>query len=670
MRAIEIARRMAELGQIQEAQNAYRLAIYENDGQNPVEDMEAAIYLLQSGADYRLPYTCFLRLYNRGHFREDCLSIMTGAFYTPNVKKLRADYERNCKRLKKYPYLFRKDFFPFEQLPIHFFPYDDNGYTPFYPEQGRFGDYINFKTSVISRNFFKNLDAPILAADVYSQYELEYLVDNVRKSEHIGRENHIYLHYTDWGTFCAHLQCLNLRPLLEEEKIVFLIGDEISQYPIDFKERFGIDYSAFPVKPIGVREVKRMIWHTQLSSHNGGDFFNEIFDGHPNLIAMPSIMMENVEKKVLELKGLMEASCDEKTAGLLFRAWKPHIVQELFALGNDRTDKDLFAAVYLGSRTYTRNLDHRSRIVPALFFQPHFGNLKYVLSADKAGRTVLRSRQYEIIAQSPIFQYFKYIKTFTPMRRITTSYGAAMRFMWAFPGKTDEDRKGTVVGDQISDKLLNRSFMIDPGDRLYRDSVLVRFEDGKLNPKATFTALAAFLDLPYTESMTYCSLAGRRNPESLKGNDRGFDTAAVYRSYDEYANDAERYFIEYFMRDVYEHYGYGFLYYDGAPVDEARINELIDGFTTSNEYMRASWQKNILQDVTVEKDGEPVSEELQEESKRDFLEQKMDDIRRRRTNIARSLLRDLHFVNKNGQPLRMMPKLELDPALLENPLYY
>ena len=157
-------------------------------------------------------------------------------------------------------------------------------------------------------------------------------MDNVRKSEHIGRENHIYLHYTDWGTFCAHLQCLNLRPLLEEEKIVFLIGDEISQYPIDFKERFGIDYSAFPVKPIGVREVKRMIWHTQLSSHNGGDFFNEIFDGHPNLIAMPSIMMENVEKKVLELKGLMEASCDEKTAGLLFRAWKPHIVQELFAL--------------------------------------------------------------------------------------------------------------------------------------------------------------------------------------------------------------------------------------------------------------------------------------------------------------------------------------------------
>ena len=44
--------------------------------------------------------------------------------------------------------------------------------------------------------------------------------------------------------------------------------------------------------------------------------------------------------------------------------------------------------------------------------------------------------------------------------------------------------------------------MVDWQDRLFQDSVLVRFEDGKLNPKATFTALAAFLDLPYTKSMT------------------------------------------------------------------------------------------------------------------------------------------------------------------------
>ena len=92
------------------------------------------------------------------------------------------------------------------------------------------------------------------------------------------------------GNFCSYLQILNLRPLLEAEKLVFLIEDEIEQYPIEFQSRFGIDYSQYPVKPIGIREIHRLIWHTQLSSHNGGDFFNEIFDNHPNLIAVESIM--------------------------------------------------------------------------------------------------------------------------------------------------------------------------------------------------------------------------------------------------------------------------------------------------------------------------------------------------------------------------------------------
>ena len=33
---------------------------------------------------------------------------------------------------------------------------------------------------------------------------------------------------------------------------------------------------------------------------------------------------------------------------------------------------------------------------------------------------------------------------------------------------------------------------------------------------------------------------------------RGFDATAIYRTYDEYANDAERYYLEYFLRDAYE----------------------------------------------------------------------------------------------------------------------
>lgn len=128
----------------------------------------------------------------------------------------------------------------------------------------------------------------------------------------------------------------------------------------------------------------------------------------------------------------------------------------------------------------------------------------------KSNKTVLHSEQYDRIRSSAVFQNFKYIKTFTPIRRPTTSYAATIRFM-----EPQIEKEGRIVADDLTARMLNRSFMVDPWDRLYRDSVLVRFEDGKLNPKATFTALAEFLDLPYTQSMTYCSGASGIDPESL-----------------------------------------------------------------------------------------------------------------------------------------------------------
>lgn len=671
MQAIEIARKLAVLGQTQDACRAYGLAVQQ--GSDPGERMEAAAYILQNGGDHRISYGCFVGLYNQGLFREDILPLMEAVFYQPNVKQLRSRYERNCKLLAKYPYLFRRDFVPFEELPIRFFPYDDhNGYVPFYRAEERFGGFVNFGSQVVSRNFFRDLDKPVLAADVFSQYELEYLADNVRPSEYIGRENHIYLHYTDWSVFCSYLQCLNLRKLLESRKLVFLIEDEIGQYPIDFKERFGIDYSRYPVKPIGIREVTKMIWHTQLSTHNGGDFFNEVFDGHPNLITMSSVMMSSVVKVVAELRTAVEQA-DSMGSAVRGIKWPARLVEELYRL-RDRTDKDVLVAIFLGKEEATRCLDPDSRIAPALFFQPHFANIVYQMRVDSANRTVLECETYDEIHQLPIFRDFKYIKTFTPMRRPTTSHGATVKFMYGEALKaTREGEEVMVVSDAIMERVVNRSFMIDPEDRLYRDGVLVRLEDGKLDPKATFSALAAFLDLPYTESMTYGSDGGTPvEPRAYMGDDvcaPGFGVESVYRTYDEYVNDSERYFIEYFLRDAYEYYGYGFHYYDGAAVDEAKAEELISGFTTMDHYMRET-QIKMYEGAEVTQDGVRVSPELEELAHQKLLDERMAGYRRNRINSAKILLEGLRFVNKKGQPLRMMPKLELDEALLERPLYH
>ena len=593
MDTIEIARRLAELGQTEEAQAAYSLVLQEAAERNPELELEAASYLFFSQGNYQVAYTAFVSLYNRGFYQTELMDLMTQAFYLPNAEDQKKRYARNCAALAKYPYLFREDFPDFEALPVQFFPFNDEGYIPFFKAEHRFGAYVNFNDPVIDRYFFRDLDKPVLARDVFSQYQLEYLNDNVRKSEWVGRENHIYLHYTDWTTFCAYLQCLELRPLLSEKKLVFLMEGEIEQYPIDFHARFGIDYAQYPVRPIGIGEVTRMIWHTQLAAHNGGDFFNEIFYGHPNLLSYESIMFDNIQKAVAEVKANWRR-VDWLT---------PRLRRQLSRMKRP-TDKDFLVALFLDRQDISGSLDHGSRIAPALFFQPHFSNMIYdIRESELKGAPMLYSEQYEAIRTSPLFHGFRYIKTFTPMRRITTSYAASVRFMLDREAQGEEVK---VVPDVLAERLVNRSFMVDQWDRLYRDSVLVRFEDGKLNPRATFTALAEFLDLPYTESMTYCSSRKGIDPESLKGNARGFDPATVYRTYDECANDEERAFLEYFLRDAYEYYGYDFHYYQGEPVDEAWIEQKIRGFTCLDGYIEKSYQDVVQSKEISFKNGETL----------------------------------------------------------------
>lgn len=640
---IDLARRLAELGQKEDAQQAYLMVLQEVSEKQPELEMEAASFIFFSEGDYQIAYTTFVSLYNRGFYQAELMDLMTQAFYLPNVAEQMKRYKQNCERLGRYPYLFRKDFLAFDDLPIMFFPFNDEGYIPYYKAENRFGNYVNFNDPVIDRYFFKDLENPILAKDVYSQYQLEYLTDNVRKSEWVGRENHIYLHYTDWPVFCAHLQCLSIYSLLRDSKQVFLIGDEISQYPIDFKERFGINYSKYPVKPVGIREVNRLIWHTQLAAHNGGDFFNEIFYGHPNLLSFESILFSSILSQIKDYREQLKK-----------KRCKTRIDIQLSQLRHP-TDKDFLVALFLEAAPVS---DQTCRIAPALFFQPHFHNVLCEMRIDdKTGKTLLYSEQFDEISKSTIFKQFKYIKTFTPMRRITTSYAATIRFMKNSDFQSDD----AVTPDVIAERLLNRSFMIDQYNRLYRDSVLVRFEDGKLNPKATFSALAEFLDIPYTESMTYCSSKDGVNPESLKGNVRGFDAATVYRTYDEFANDDERAFLEYFMRDAYEHYGYDFQYYKGESVDEQWVREKISNFACINAIIEKSWRDHLI----LEKKAEKQSEDIVERAK-----QVTTSYNENRLRIAQLLMRSLRFVNKQGQPLHMMTPLRLDPALLEQPLYH
>ena len=372
-------------------------------------------------------------------------------------------------------------------------------------------------------------------------------------------------------------------------------------------------------------------------------------------------MLENIRKIIRELQSDFRSS-----------ALNASLIRELTGISKP-TPKDFLVALFLNNETMHRGLDLHSRIVPALFFQPHFSDVNFTLQTDeKETAALLESNQLEEIGRSPIFNQFKYIKTFAPMRRITTSYGATIRYMARQIEEQEEDQEikpDEIVNmpDELTERLLSRGYFVDTSSRLFKDSILVRFEDGKLNPKATFTALAEFLDIPYTESLTRCSSFRGDGISSFAENDQGFELGAVYRTYDEYTDDADRAIIEFFFRDAYQKYGYDFHYYTGEPVDRQWIEKKLSEMTNLDNLIFRSIQFTLRHTF--------IAEHLEDkEEMENFVKTRGDKVmaakREHRIKIMNIFLNGPRFINKNGQPLQMMKKLELDPELLEQPLYH
>ena len=79
----------------------------------------------------------------------------------------------------------------------------------------------------------------------------------------------------------------------------------------------------------------------------------------------------------------------------------------------------------------------------------------------------------------------------------------------------------------------------------------------------------------------------------------------------------------------------------------------------------------MYSDTKIFRDGKPATEEEAQEIRAKMLDDRLKDYHKNRVEITDVLMREgLRFVNRDGQPLHMMPRLKLDPALLEQPLYH
>ena len=128
----------------------------------------------------------------------------------------------------------------------------------------------------------------------------------------------------------------------------------------------------------------------------------------------------------------------------------------------------------------------------------------------------------------------------------------------------------------------------------------------------------------------------------------------------------ERKLLEYVMRDVYEYYGYGYEQYDGLPMTQEEIEQLLAGCNRNLELKADSWRREREQ---ISKDYNVQGEELDALIERTIAEE-LAECRERRLLTIRVLQHGLSFCNKNGEPLEFMRPLALDPELLEQPLYH
>ena len=135
---IEIARRLAELGK-GGGPRCDGLYPGSADGPGPPAGDRSwrppAIYLFANGGNYKVAYDRFLLPLPPGLSAGNSAGADDPGFLpAQHQTRCKGRYEENCRLLRKYPYLLPAGFPAFEELPLRFYPYDDQRYIPFTAE--------------------------------------------------------------------------------------------------------------------------------------------------------------------------------------------------------------------------------------------------------------------------------------------------------------------------------------------------------------------------------------------------------------------------------------------------------------------------------------------------------------------------------------------------------
>ena len=448
-------------------------------------------------------------------------------------------YERNRVLLNAYPYRFGLDAPCFDDLYSRFriFPIDNNKCVLLYKTLDNQLE-VQINSDKETKYFFRDLSMPLLVENEANVYNLTFLVDNVRASEDVAMDNHIYLYYSNPDILYCAMLAFDFTPLLEREKLVFLVGEsEKAHYPIDFMNKYNIDYASMTPQPIRLHELNRLcFWYKHTGAGTvlavrtleenpyvigciGWSFTKFGFTYSPEV--KQSMMSEETKISYKQLEQFLEtdnAKLIQDIDGALEYLNKEHSNTESF------TPAEAFKA-YFAFRIskISATISQPLRIIPLIVFDSH----------------EVISNAYEKIIDS--FKYSTILTTFRePIVCFARNYETGWMPYWY--GLRHE-----LASEYIYTQFLNSKFF----DKYYA----FRFEDLKIYPEETLRAVCEHLDIPFDDKMLSVKAAMNHGGNGVV---TGFDLKPLNRDISNVFSDFDIMRLKIFYAPIHKYYGYDY----------------------------------------------------------------------------------------------------------------
>lgn len=520
---------------------------------------EDAILSFECGK-YREAFLMWMEIYNHSvdqEERETIYQIVKEAYYLPNEEDIQNMYEHNYQMLQNYPFVLGVQYKNWEQLEMEIYPISDNEICVYHKGEQRFyGPYCDAKENV--PYCFNNLDNPLLLEEVFTYSYLQFLQDNVRKSEDFGGDNHIYLTYDNEDWFSVLLQWFDLSTLLQDKKFVFLVGDNAKvQYPINFKEQFGIEYREEDKKPIQIEEMKRICYwykypysgndlgiellgtssyvHTikgqdfHLYSKKDGIILGE-HDGFREVLKKPQYTFTFQQLKEFRKENGYELYFEEYFS---FIDWL-----EIRLKTTEATVLELFKGYFLYN--YEKR-EKNPRIVPMILWDLH----------------LTENNLYEEIVKE-----FPYLVVLTSMRDPVVVLARSYDF--GLIGWNEFQTKYFLASSYVHTQFLSEEL-----EKYYYG---YRFEDLKKYPKQTLYSICSQLNIPLEKDMLEVKVpVKQKNGEVVEG----FDLAPLRRNITKELSDFDQMRLKIYYEPILKYYGYDSFDLEEYPMSEGEVVQLL-----------------------------------------------------------------------------------------------